>query len=107
MRNALQHNLANIPLPPHCQQPADSDKDKESKDKDKDKEHETRFEASVLARHHKGGAGGVGGGSAEVCRAQYVAMLVYKSMVIVRKLLPFVRDGNYGHQRYVDCCIFS
>jgi hypothetical protein len=71
---------------------------------------------------HSGGGGGAvspgsanGGGGANVdnsnnnnnhisdqCKLKYINMIVLKAMIIVRKLLPFVRDGNKGHQDYMQ-----
>lgn len=37
----------------------------------------------------------------DACRDKYIAMVTFKVMIIVRKLLPFMRDGNHGHQLYM------
>lgn len=38
----------------------------------------------------------------ESCSDKYLSMVVFKSMVVVRKLVPFMRDGNRGHQWYMS-----
>lgn len=38
----------------------------------------------------------------ELCKVHYINILTAKIMTIIRKLLPFVRDGKRGHDKYMS-----
>lgn len=82
IRSALSHgDLQTAAIASHCNHGADmSDEDEKQaqefvQDKDKDK---------------------------EACKVHYINILTFKTMVILRKLLPFVRDGKRGHDKYMS-----